>query len=330
MTRTPRHRLLVATAILGSLTTACGATVASSDAPAAATVTIDTCGEQQTYPTPQRPVAYDVSAIEKMFSLDLADRMRGYVMNTLFDGSMAQSPWAADYAKVPRLGTARISKEIVVDAKADWVMSYWGGGFSEDRGITPKSLGALGIHSYVQTESCFGYGDRKPLPPLESVYTDLTNLGRIFGVEAKATEVVDDLKSRVDKLRADRPSEPARVFVYDSGTDQPYTAGKHASPTGVIEAAGARNVLGDLDNGWTTVGWETVAAANPEVVVVIDYGDEPSADKAAFIKAHPALRGTPAVAQDHFFVLNYGEAVSGPRNVTGAEKLAAYLRSIGR
>src|SRR5205085_10829724 len=33
------------------------------------------------------------------------------------------------------------------------------------------------------------------------------------------------------------------LFVYDSGTDQPYTAGKHAAPNEIIEVAG-----GDLDD----------------------------------------------------------------------------------
>jgi iron complex transport system substrate-binding protein len=42
------------------------------------------------------------------------------------------------------------------------------------------------------------------------------------------------------------------------------------------------------------------------------------------------LKSVPAVQQDKFFTLNYGDAVSGPRNVTAAERFGAYLRSIGR
>jgi iron complex transport system substrate-binding protein len=330
MIRTPR--LVVPLLAAALLTAACGAQVAPATSTGPAPVTISNCGQQVTYPRPQRPVAYDVSAVEKLFSLGLAGQIRGYVMNTLFDNAIATSPWKDDYAKVPRLGTGRISKEIVVNAKADWVMSYWGGGFSEDRGITPQLLDQIGIKSYVQEESCFGYGDKKPVPPLESVYTDLTNLGKIFGVEPKAASVVADLKTRIDKLKQSRPASavPPRVFVYDSGTDQPYTSGKYASPNDIITAAGGRNVLDNVDGGWTSVGWETVAAANPEVIVVIDYGDQPASDKTAFVQAHPALKSMPAVQQNRFFVLNYGEAVSGPRNVTAAEEFGAYLRSIGR
>jgi iron complex transport system substrate-binding protein len=331
MSRPPR---LIVSLLAATLVTAagCGAEVQQAAGTGPAPVTISNCGQQVAYPRPQRPVAYDVSAVEKLFSLGLAGQMRGYVMNTLFDNAIATSPWKDDYARVPRLGTGRISKEIVVDAKADWVISYWGGGFSEDRGITPQILNQIGISSYVQEESCFGYGDEKPVPALEAVYADLTNLGKIFGVEQKADSVIADLKVRIAQVEQSRPASavPPRVFVYDSGTDQPYTSGKYASPNDIIIAAGGHNVLDTVDDGWTSVGWETVAAANPEVIIVIDYGDQPLADKIAFLEAMPALQSVPAVQQDQFFVVNYGEAVSGPRNVDAAEKFATYLRSIGR
>ncbi|HEY0697996.1 MAG TPA: ABC transporter substrate-binding protein, partial [Micromonospora sp.] len=254
MIHSPLRRAVAPLLVAGVLAAGCGAKVQPSAAVSGdGTVTVTNCGQQLTHPRPQRPVAYDVSAVEKMFSLGLADRMRGYVMNTVFDNASPPSPWREEYAKVPRLGTGRISKEIVVDAKADWVMAKWGGGFSEERGITPKLLEQLGIHSYVQTESCFNYGDDKPVPPLESLYVDLLNLGRIFGVEKRAEQQVAELRARVDKLRQSHPggAEPARVFVYDSGTDQPYTSGRHASPHDIIAAAGGRNVLDTVDKGWT-------------------------------------------------------------------------------
>jgi iron complex transport system substrate-binding protein len=330
MTRLPMRRTLAPLLTVGVLATGCGANVQPSAGPAP--VTITDCGQQITYPRPQRPVAYDVSAVEKMFALGLAGQMRGYVMNTVFDSAVPGSPWRADYAKVPRLGTGRISKEIVVAAKADWVMSYWGGGFSEDRGITPKLLEQVGINSYVQTESCFDYGDKKPVPPMESVYTDLINLGKIFGVEQRAQSLVADLRGRIAKLEQAHPAgaRPPRVFVYDSGTDQPFTSGKYASPNDIISAAGGHNVLDTVAKGWTTVGWEPVVATDPEVIIIVDYGGQLAKDKRAFLESNPKLKSVPAVRNNHYYVLNYGEAVSGPRNVTAAEKFAAYLRSIGR
>ncbi|MGO4430046.1 ABC transporter substrate-binding protein, partial [Streptomyces sp. MCAF7] len=147
--------------------------------------------------------------------------------NKLGDPSIAGSPWREDYKKVDRLGTERITREIVVDAKADWVLAGWNSGFGEDRGITPALLKKVNIASYVHTETCFGYGDKKlDVAPLEALYTDLENLGRIFGVEQRADKLVAGLKSRVSALKKTWPkkNDPAKVLVYDSGTDQPFTA----------------------------------------------------------------------------------------------------------
>jgi iron complex transport system substrate-binding protein len=321
---------------LAVLVTACGARVEAEDrsgSTAPAEATIDNCGEEVTYPVPQRAVAYDVSGSEKMFALGLADRMRGYVMNSLGDPSIAGSPWKEDYAEVERLGTSRVTREILVNAKADWVIAGWNSGFSEERGITPDLLGQVGIRSYLHSETCWDYtAGRMNLTPFEALYADLRNLGDIFGVRDRADALVAELQSRFDKVSDSAPKgeEPVRVFVYDSGTDQPYTAGKHAAPNEIIEVAGGVNVFEELDDGWGAVGWEAVVDAEPEVIVVVDYADQPAADKIAFIKSLPQLANSPAVRDDQFFVISYGDMVSGPRNAQGAEALGGYLRSIGR
>ncbi|MEU6674437.1 ABC transporter substrate-binding protein [Streptomyces sp. NPDC046925] len=336
MIRPPLPRALAAAALLtttGLLATGCGAEVEPAAKNETRTVTVSNCGKDVTYTRPKRPVAYDVSGAEKMFSLGLADRMRGYVMNKLGDPSIKGSPWRKDYTGVERLGTERITREIVVDAKADFVLAGWNSGFSEERGITPALLEKVGSASYLHTETCWDYGDKSvDVTPLEALYTDLDNLGRIFGVEKRADTVVTDLKSRVTALKKTWPEkgDPAKVFVYDSGTDQPFTAGRHAAPNDIIEAAGATNVFDGLDKGWTTVGWEPVIKAKPEVIVIIDYADQPAADKIAYLKSRSGLKSVPAVKENRFFVMSYGDAVSGPRNVKGAERLGGYLRSVGR
>ncbi|GAA3469192.1 hypothetical protein GCM10018965_037450 [Nonomuraea roseola] len=38
----------------------------------------------------------------------------------------------------------------------------------------------------------------------------------------------------------------------------------------------------------------------------------------------------PAVKKDNFFILDYNEGISGPRNVDGLERFATYLRSLDR
>jgi iron complex transport system substrate-binding protein len=154
---------------------------------------------------------------------------------------------------------------------------------------------------------------------------------QIFGVHDRSDQLVADMRRRFEALEATHPSgPPARVFVYDSGTDGPYTAGRHAAPNDIISAAGGVNIMADVDQDWASVGWESVTGRRPEVIVVVDYADQPAADKIAFLKKQPALRSVPAIRNNCFLVLNIGELVSGPRNVDAAEELGKYLRSIGR
>ncbi|GAA4614481.1 ABC transporter substrate-binding protein [Saccharopolyspora hordei] len=322
------------TALLGTavLLAGCGATVQPPDPGDAAPVVVENCGERISYPLPQRAVAYDMSSTEKMFALGLADRMRGIVMPSTADPAVQRSPYLDDYRSVETLSTDVLSREVVVAAKADWVLAGWNSGFSEARGITPQLLADVGIRSYQHTESCFTYGSHPvKVPPLDALYTDLRQIGAIFHVPERAEALVSDLQRRAEALRQQRPAgEPARVFLYDSGTDQPFTSGAQAAPDALISLAGGRNIFSDLDQRWTTVGWEDVVRAAPEVIVVVDYGDRPVTDKIAFLQSHPALADSPAVRSGHFYVLDYGQAVSGPRNIDGAEQFAAYLRSIGR
>ncbi|MFK4066386.1 ABC transporter substrate-binding protein [Streptomyces sp. NPDC029674] len=338
MTRPPFPRALtagfLATGLL--LTAGCGAEVERAADSKPVTVTVSNCGKDVTYTRPKRAIAYDVSGAEKMFALGLDDRMRGYVMNKLGDPSIKGSPWREKYTEVDRLGTERITREIVVDANADWVLAGWNSGFSEERGITPALLDKVGVASYLHTETCWDYGKKNAgdtdVSPLQALYTDLDNLGRIFGVEKRADKLVTGLENRVAALKKTWPDkgDPAKVFVYDSGTDQPFTAGRHAAPDSIITAAGGTNVFGNLDKGWTTVGWEPVIKARPDVIVIVDYADQPAKEKIAHLKSLPSLKSVPAVKNNRFHVMSYGDVVSGPRNVTGAEDLGRYLRSVGR
>lgn len=330
--RTKRLLALGAAAAAVPLATGCGADVAPAPkSTGARPVTIENCGQRISYPAPRRAVAYDMSSTEKMFALGLGDRMRGIVMPRTADPAVRRSPWRSDYRAADVLSRDVLSFEVVVGAKADWVLAGWNSGFSEARGITPHKLDGVGIRSYQHTESCFDYGDRPVrVEPLEALYTDLRQIGQIFHADNRANRLVSDLQARAATLRQNRPADPARVFIYDSGTDEPFTSGAQAAPNAIVSLAGGRNIMDGLDARWTTVGWESVVDADPDVIAVVDYGDQPVEDKIAFLKSFPPLATTPAVRKQRFYVLDYGEAVSGPRNIAAAEKLADYLRSIDR
>ncbi|TDE10929.1 ABC transporter substrate-binding protein [Jiangella asiatica] len=324
-----RHRgtALVVAAITASVAAGCGAEVES--AGEAGTVTVDRCGEPVEYTTPQRAVAYEGGSADKLFALGLTDHVHGYVMPPA-NPPVEESPWASEYAEVEFLSDDLLNRELVVDADADLVVAGWNSGFSDQRGITPEILDELGIQSFMHTESCFNYpGHPEQVTPFDGLYTDLERLGRIFGVEDRAAEVIAELRERVDAVRSQVPAgDPVPVFLYDSGTDQPFTAGNQVPPNDIIEFAGGRNVFADLDERWTQVGWEAVVQAEPEVIIILDYGDQPAEDKIEFLRTSPITRELPAVRAGNFYVMNYNEGISGPRNVDGLEGFAEYLRTL--
>ncbi|MFE0806259.1 ABC transporter substrate-binding protein [Streptomyces sp. NPDC058794] len=307
----------------------CGAEIESDDAKASGKVTVKRCGEPVEYTVPERAVAYEGGSADKLFALGLTEHVYGYVMPPA-NPPVSESPWASEYAKVKMLSDDLLNKEVVVEAKSDFVVAGWNSGFKDERGITPEILDTLGIQSFMHTESCFNYpGFPEKVTPFEALYTDLERLGKIFRVEDKATQVVDELRGRVREVEAKAPEgDPVPVFLYDSGTDQPFTAGNQVPPNDIIKTAGGKNVFDGLDERWTQVSWESVAEAEPEVVVVLDYGDMPAQKKIDFLKKSPHTRGLPAVKKDNFFVLDYNEGISGPRNIDGLEKFAAYLREL--
>lgn len=322
------HRVL-ALGVVATLLAGCGASVEDGNGQQAALTKVQRCGELVEYRQPERAVAYEGGSADKLFSLGLADKVAGYVMPPA-NPPVSESPWAADYAKVKMLSDDLLNKEVVVEAKADFVVAGWRSGFSEQRGITPKILDGLGIQSFMHSESCYNYpGFPQKLTPFEALYSDLERLGDIFGVPEKADAVVNGLKQRVETVRQQTPESAAvPVFLYDSGTDQPFTAGSQVPPSEIIRQAGGRNIFADLEERWTQVGWEAVTKAAPEVIIILDYGDQPAQKKIDFLKTSGRTKNLPAVRNNRFFVLDYNEGISGPRNIDGLEKFATYLRKL--
>ena len=121
--------------------------------------------------------------------------------------------------------------------------------------VTPETLAPFGIKVYELTESCIHIG-AKPKVSMNDMYNDLLNLGKIFDVEDRAKALVEGYKNDLAafKQKLKTGDKPLRVFVYDSGEDTPFTAGKYAMPTALIEACRWQECHGrcreKLDDGY--------------------------------------------------------------------------------
>lgn len=285
-------------------------------------VTVDSCSRSVTFEAaPERAISNDVNLTEMMLVLGLRDRMVGYTgisgWKTLDEGMRE------GVAELPELSAKYPTKEVLAGAEADFFFAGWNYGMKVGGEVTPETLEPLGIKVYELTESCIHIGP-KARSSMEDMYADIRNLGAIFGVSDRAEALIADWTARLEAATAgvDR-SQPLRVFVYDSGEEAPFTAGAYAMPTALIEAAGGRNILDDLEKSWAEVAWEPVIERNPEVIVIVNYGDVTAEQKIAFLKGNPALATIDAVKNDRFVVLDYVEATPGPRNIKAVEKLVA-------
>jgi iron complex transport system substrate-binding protein len=285
-------------------------------------VSVKSCDRDVTFEAaPTRAISNDVNLTEMMLVLGLADRMVGYTgisgWKTL-DAEMREG-----VAELPELSSKYPTKEVLAGAEADFFFAGWNYGMKVGGEVTPETLEPLGIKTYELTESCIHIGT-KAKSSMDDMYIDILNLGMIFGVSDKAQALVSGYKARLAEVtaRVDR-ANPLRVFVYDSGEEAPFTAGKYAMPTALIDAAGGVNIMDDLEKSWAEIGWETVVGRNPEVVLIVNYGDVTAEQKIAFMKESPAFADIDAVKNNRFVVLEYVEATPGPRNIKAVEKLVA-------
>jgi iron complex transport system substrate-binding protein len=285
-------------------------------------VTVQSCDRQVTFDTaPNRAIANDVNLIEMMLALGLADRMVGYTgvsgWKTL-DAELREG-----IAELPELSARYPTREVLLGAEADFFFAGWNYGMKVGGEVTPETLEPFGIQTYELTESCIHIGPR-PKISMQDMYVDLLNLGRIFGVEDRAKALVAGYEARLAAVTATvDPAQPLRVFVYDSGEETAFTAGRYAIPTAMIEAAGGRNIMDDLDKSWATVAWEPVVERNPQVIIIVNYGEVTANQKIAFLEQNPAFAGIDAVRNRRYVVLEYVEATPGPRNIAAVEKLVA-------
>jgi len=290
--------------------------------PLLAEATVQSCNRTVTFENPpERAVSNDVNLTEMMLVLGLADQMVGYT--GISGWKTLDAEMRSGVKELPELSAKYPTKEVLVGADADFFFAGWNYGMKVNGEVTPETLKPFGIKVYELTESCSHIMDKQKAS-LEDMYNDILNLGKIFGVEDRAKTLVASYKSELKNFEEDFKNieQGLRVFVYDSGEDAPFTAGRYAMPTALIEAAGGRNIMDDFSKSWGTVTWEEVVERDPQVVVIVNYGDVTAEQKRDYMISNPAFKNISAVKNDRFITLEYVEATPGPRNIQAIKHLA--------
>ncbi|WP_406028767.1 ABC transporter substrate-binding protein [Nocardioides sp. NBC_00850] len=299
-------------------------------------LTLTNCGREITLEAPpERVVSLNQGSTEILLSLGLADRMAGTATWT----DPVLGSLAADNEQVPRLAENAPSYERVLEAEPDFVTASFISTLGEGGVTTPEDLGKLGVGSYLSPAECLkdneGDDDGTRHDPLEidTIFQEITDLARIFGVPERGEELVADLTKRLATARTEAPAGEVSAMYWFANSESPYLAGCCGGPGIIGRTLGVENVFDDTTDEWPQINWETVAERDPDVIVVGDLTRksqtaETARAKIDYLKSNPVTARMEAVRNDRFVTLSGAELNPSIRTVYAVENVADQLADL--
>ena len=262
---------------------------------------------------PQRIVSLDSPATEMLLALGMEDAIVGYAMQ---DNEIPAAYQTAFDSLHCITQDWTVSKETILALEPDFMM-FWNGSPDYDY----EFLTSNGISTYTMTSDING-------AKIESVYTDFANMGKIFGKEERAAEIVAQMKAKIEPVAASTAAaEPVSVAYVDAySTDEAVFTAGDALVADIFRTAGGKNVINHTDDPWMNISWEEMAADNPEWIVIGVYVGVEDADYwIDFLENHPAMKETEAVKNDQYIVVGLADLTVGERIADTVGLLAFYF-----
>lgn len=292
---------------------------------AADSITVNSCDRKVSFDAPpNKIIVHDLNMNEMVMALNLEDRMVGVTGVTGW--YKKEGPALLNkLGGVPELAPKYPTLENLLGVAPDLFIAGWYYGMKPGGEVTPDILAQHGIKTLELTESCIHLDKAKKPASMDLLYNDIIRLGVVFKKTKEAEALIKKWKAELASIKkAIGAKAGKRVFLYDSGKEKPFTAGKFAIPTAMIEAAGGKNIVDDMSTSWGRTSWETVASRNPEFLVLLDYSEDGSGAEGLldFLKSHPAMSETEAVKNSRYVALRYAELTPGPANISAIRKIA--------
>ncbi|MGH3753416.1 MAG: ABC transporter substrate-binding protein [Pseudonocardiaceae bacterium] len=295
-------------------------------------VTVENCGRTLTFTKPpERVVTGYHPVFETMVDLGLGDRI---IARLNFDenGPDGFLPGHKKvYDAIPEISTTiqLPQKEVLIAQQPDFVIDVSYSSFDAAKGLaTIQELDSAGAPVYITAGWCDPEGVKQA--KIADIFADIRNLGMIFGVPERAAAltaefqgIIDDVTKRV-KGRA-----PVDVLATDGGSGPVNAYGGSGLFHQMIEIAGGRNVLADLDEDYAEVSVEKIAASKPGAMLVVDYDvllgeQQPSAPEKAKT-VFTIIPDSPAAQQQRFLPVPAAATHSGAGNIRAIPGIAEFL-----
>ena len=306
-------RLAVAAVAAALTLAACGGAPAAG--PAAATsegfpVSVTRCGHEQTFTAPPERVVLGWPTTQRtLAALGVADRVTGYV-----SGALASMPAGSTAQEVSP--DFKPAKEAVLAARPGLFLANDENQISGAEGTASwADLDAAGGRGFVLGGYCL---DAPAPDTLDAVYTDIRDLGSIFGVRDRADQVVTDLQRRVTTAAA--KGGGARVAVVQVYDGKVYAlAGSYYNA--IVAGAGMTNVFAGLGQNFAEISAEQVLTSTPDAIIAVH--DDPAGADAAVAAAREAFASTPAVAAGKVSAMSSVDISGGGVNIVDLVEQAA-------
>ncbi|MEZ1437599.1 ABC transporter substrate-binding protein [Pseudomonas shirazica] len=305
-------------------------------------LTVDNCGKPQTFAqAPQRAVTIGQASTEMLYALGLGDKLAA--TSLWFNNVLPE--YQVQNAKVPRLADNEPSFEAVVGKRPQLVTVQfeWMVG-AQGAVATREQFDELGIPTYLLPSDCEGKdnlvgadGTRLQAFQVDTIYKSVSQLAAIFDVQDRGTALNAELRGRLDSAKAqlaDKDLSATSALFWFSSADlhiDAYVAGRQGVADFMLRTLGVRNVV-ESSEEWPTVGWETLAKANPTWLIIarMDRRRYPADDyqkKLAFLRSDPVTRNMDAVKHDRIIILDADAMQAGIRLFSGLQTLAAAFAS---
>ncbi|HDZ47546.1 hypothetical protein LCGC14_0058440 [marine sediment metagenome] len=304
-------------------------------------LTLDNCGKQISFSAaPNGTVTIGQSATETLYALGVGDQV--LATSVWFTPILAQ--FSELNASIERIADNDPSFESVVNKRPELVAVQYEWHVGETGSVgTREQFDDLGIATYIMPADCDtkdnttgGDGMRTaPFSP-DHVYKGIAELAEIFNVQPAGEALIESLESReadavATAAQLDLPDDLSAVFWFSSPDNgvAPFVAGQLGAPGYMMQSLGIHNVI-ESDEEWPTVDWETIARANPDVIVIahMDRRRYPADDvdaKRAFLESDPVTSEMQAVQNGHIIEMDAHAMSATMRTIFGLETLSDAL-----
>lgn len=289
---------------------------------------------------PERTVTVGQSATEILYALGLAER----VVGTSVWFTPVLEEFQAVNANIERIADNDPSFEGVVKRRPDLVAAQYEWHVGAAGSVaTRDQFQDLGIDTYVMPADCDtkdnatgGDGTRTSAFSTDSVYKGIEELATIFDMKDAGDILIDELKSGEESAisRAESlalPDDLSAVFWFSSPDESsdPFVAGRLGAPGYMMDKLGLSNVI-QSDEEWPTVGWETIARADPDIIVIATmdrrrYAADSVESKRDFLHSDPVASQMSAVKNGHIIEMDAHAMSATMRTITGLETLVDAL-----